>query len=304
MFEVSSLRVALAWLAVSSSSGLAHAAGAGVKSEDKLDCPSASEEGQRLRDQKKLRDARGLFQRCAASSCPAIVRRDCSVWLSEVESSMPTVVVAVVDENDIDITDAEVAIDGEIVSTKLDGSAIEVDPGPHEFRATASGRMPATVPVVARVGERNRIVRIKFARKLGNAAASTSAPEPRPAPTSVPLPSPYTPPVLSVVLGGVGLLGLGAFAALGISGKSELTFLRETCAPNCDEDALASTRRRLIAADISLLTGVLALGAGATLWIVKATKASTHTAGGSRSTLRAVAAPTAGGVAAGVHGTF
>ena len=61
-------------------------------------CLSASEKGQRARASGKLREARDHFAVCGGSGCPAIVRRDCAQWQSELESSMPTIVLVPVYE--------------------------------------------------------------------------------------------------------------------------------------------------------------------------------------------------------------
>ena len=48
------------------------------------DCITAASDGQQVRDQGRLVEARGHFQRCAQSECPAPIPTYCGEWLSDV----------------------------------------------------------------------------------------------------------------------------------------------------------------------------------------------------------------------------
>lgn len=176
----------------------------------RIDCPAVSEDAQRLRQQSKYRAARAQFQACAAESCPGVVRRDCAVWVTELATSMPSIVVAGVDEQDRDLIDAELAIDGEIVAYRLDGKPVDIDPGSHELRITASQRFPSTAMVVIRAGEKNRVVRMKFASKAvvaGTAVVPDSPslqPSPSPSPGALAPRYSSAPPAGAVVVGALG----------------------------------------------------------------------------------------------------
>lgn len=269
-----------------------------------VDCPTASEDGQRLREQLKYRGARERFRSCAQASCPGLVRKDCMKWGSELDEIMPTVVVGVVDENDRDMTEVELSIDGEMVAARVDGTAVAIDPGKHELRATSSGRVPTSTSLVIRVGEKNRLVHLKFAPKprplVGREAdvAHAAPPVAAPAPTR----HSYAPPVLTLVLGGVGLLGLGSFAALGVTSKSDLGVLRQTCAPTCAPDDLDGIKTRMLLADLSLGVGIVSLGVGAALWVLRANEPLPKSA--ARSAWQLGAAPLQGGAAGTLAGSF
>src|SRR5262249_12630112 len=94
------------------------------------DCPTASEQGQRLRDDGKYLRARDMFRQCSRDSCPGVVRKDCSKWLAQIEDSMPTLVVSARDEDGKDVS-GKVLVDGEVAMTKLEGKPLTVDPGEH-----------------------------------------------------------------------------------------------------------------------------------------------------------------------------
>lgn len=271
-----------------------------------VDCPSASEDGQRLRGQSHFRQAHEQFRACSQASCPAVVRKDCAKWLTELDDTMPSVVVGVVDELGHDMTEAEISVDGEMLAAQVDGKPLIVDPGPHELRATASGRMPTTSSIVVRVGEKNRLVQMKFAAKPTQAAESDATHEarsPRLAPPRAAVGHSYLPPPLTILLGAVGALGLGSFAALGITAKSDLAVLRDTCAPNCAQNELDGVQTRMLLADLSLGVGVVALGTGTVLWILNARK-PVQMQQTARSSWQLGASPRPGGASAVVTGSF
>jgi hypothetical protein len=70
---------------------------------------------------------------------------------------------------------------------------------------------------------------------------------------------------LAIALAGVGVLGAAGFAYFGITAKSDLDNLRQTCAPNCAKSDLDAVKQKAAIADISLGVGVVALGAAA--WV-------------------------------------
>jgi hypothetical protein len=70
-------------------------------------------------------------------------------------------------------------------------------------------------------------------------------------------------PVATWVFGGVAVVAAGSFAALGLSGQSDVSSLRATCAPNCTQGQVGSARAELIGADASLGVGIVSLAAAA-----------------------------------------
>ena len=61
--------------------------------DDKAACFDASEKAQKLKNDKKLSDARQQFIICARELCPQAVRVECAKALTEVESGLSTIVV-------------------------------------------------------------------------------------------------------------------------------------------------------------------------------------------------------------------
>jgi hypothetical protein len=76
---------------------------------------------------------------------------------------------------------------------------------------------------------------------------------------------PFRVPVASWVLGGLGVAGIASFAVLRAKAGSELTYLRDTCSPDCPRSSTERGRNFALAADLSLGIGVATL-AGAAAW--------------------------------------
>lgn len=140
---------------------------------DTAQCLAASEKGQRARAAGKLREAKEAFQVCNQDTCPAIVRSDCSKWRDELQASAPSVVFGARDAKGHDLFDVTVSMDGEVVTRKLDGKAVTVDPGPHTFKLEAPGFPAVTEKALIKEGEKARAITVTFADPGGTAAAQT-----------------------------------------------------------------------------------------------------------------------------------
>lgn len=132
----------------------------GVASADVQACLAASEKGQKLRSQGKLREARENFVVCGSESCPNVVRRDCNQWNSELAVSLPTVVFGAKDRSGKDLFDVTVSMDGEVLVKKLDGKSVTVDPGKHTFTFVAPGLTPLSETNLIKEGERARVINV------------------------------------------------------------------------------------------------------------------------------------------------
>jgi len=59
---------------------------------------------------------------CSNPACPAVVKRDCDQWLTEMDASLPSVVVAARDATGRDLVDVRVTIDGTVLTQSWDGT--------------------------------------------------------------------------------------------------------------------------------------------------------------------------------------
>jgi hypothetical protein len=112
----------------------------------KEQCISANEEAFALRKSYKLLAARHKLAICTAPVCPTVIRDDCAERLSELAKAIPSVVFTVKDAGGNDLSDVNVTMDSVVITQRLDGSAIEVDPGEHTFELSS-----ASLPTVSKV---------------------------------------------------------------------------------------------------------------------------------------------------------
>jgi hypothetical protein len=228
-------------------------------------CIAAFDRGQRARSDKKLREAQTELLVCTQESCPAVLRADCAGVLRSVQSAVPTIVLAAEDGDGHDITDVTVHAGAERVAEKLEGRAIELDPGGYDFRFERRGGGTVTVHAVLREGEKNRVVRASFPAKP--ASASMSAP---PASTSTD-DTKRRPVVGYAVPAGLAVLGV---AALAVSGVSRLSFdnqvddMRARCAPECTQSERSDLSSTLVTANVALGIGIGALALAVGSWFL------------------------------------
>lgn len=229
-------------------------------------CIASAEKAQRLRRDARLRAAREELIGCAREACPSAIARDCKRWLGEVEASLPSVVVRVVDAEGRDVPDALVSIDAE-PGAKADGRALPIDPGEHAIVAEHGGVTTRTSIVVAS-GEHERLITLR----LGGARATSPAPV---------APSPSIAP-LTWVLGGVGLVAAGAGVFFWLDGRSDRASLFATCGVSrtCTTDDKDRAQTKLVVGDVLVATGVVALGAAVVVGITSVRVGASPTAGG------------------------
>jgi hypothetical protein len=125
-------------------------------------CLAASEKGQHARAAGKLREARDQFNTCGNDACPAVVRRDCTQWQGEVVSALPSVVFGAKDKSGRDFFDVIISMDGEVITKKLDGKSVTVDPGPHTFKFEVPGLAPVIEKTLVKEGEKSRVLSVTF----------------------------------------------------------------------------------------------------------------------------------------------
>jgi hypothetical protein len=141
-------------------------------------CLAASEKGQQARAAGKLREARERFLVCGGDGCPAIVRRDCTQWQSDIVGLTPSIVFGAKDKQGRDLFDVTVSMDGEPLVKRLDGKSVLVDPGPHSFSFEAAGHKALVERALVKEGEKTRVITVTFTDGAGPAGAPTDGREP------------------------------------------------------------------------------------------------------------------------------
>lgn len=263
-------------------------------------CARAAEEGQRLRDDAKLRAARPQFLECSRESCPAFIRNDCIKWLAEADAALPTVSVRARDSRGMDITGAKLDIDGVVVAESLKGQSIQLDPGEHMITVTARAGDKLGQKVVVVRGERDRILTFSFDRALepdGRAVDGTG-------PRVVQLPSGArdTPPsdgasyALPITFTTIAVVGLATFTALDIHAYGRYSDLKDGCGAtkSCTREDVSGLSGEFVGAAIALGVGLASAGLATYFFLTMPKKDG----------VRASIAPTPTGAAASLGGTF
>jgi len=120
------------------------------------ECLAASDASLRSGNEHRLRAERSQLVICAAVSCPAEVRRECIRRVDEVNLAMPSIIFEARDPAGNDLTAVRVTADGEILADRLDGLAISLDPGPHNFTFETAGQFAVQKRFIIREGQKER----------------------------------------------------------------------------------------------------------------------------------------------------
>ena len=212
-------------------------------------CISAYTHVQMLRKDGKTVSARAQAAICAQASCNAILAKDCTRWLAELEAIAPSIVLDVKGPNGVELVDVRVTMDGEPLANRIDGKAIEIDPGTHTFTFESRGYASFEKSILVREGEKGRKLSVALAK-------GAAIPPSRPVPLG------------AYVFGGASVLALGVagvFALDGLSRKSDL----DACRPRCAPDEVDAMTARFTLADVALGAGVMAGAAAIYLFVTR-----------------------------------
>ena len=323
--------VGIAMLALAASPALAQVG----HLRDEGACVATLKDAKAREQEGALQASRVLLRQCAQNPCSAFVRQQCANRNTKLELDTPSVVLLVTDAAGGSRTDVQVKVDGEPFASQLDGRAIPIDPGMHDFSFIADGRVFATQKILIVQGQRNRFITANIGKKgRGAVAADESAglteeqvaklPVARPARARVAAAAPdkngepdesttaestsseaggapKRRRILPLVLTGVGVAALGTGAVLTLWGRKDNNNLSE-CSPNCADATLSHIKRIYQGADIAIGVGVAALAAA--YWSYAFTSGSSGESKGSETALRLDVAPTTSGGYAAVSGRF
>jgi hypothetical protein len=145
-------------------------------------------------------------------------------------------------------------MDGEPLLARLDGRAVDVDPGERRFLFERPGSKPIEKKILIIEGEKGRVVDVDFTpeRPSGNAPVTTI----RPVPWTV------------YALGGFGLAALGVGATFGTFGLVDRSALASCSGSHCADDRDAVTRKFLVA-DVSYAVGAASLVAALVVYLTR-----------------------------------
>lgn len=217
-------------------------------------CVASYEQAQVLRQEGALLSARVELLTCASASCITAIQKDCVAWLSEVESSLPTVVFEV---KGAELSVIEAQVDGDDVSEDARaGRAVRVNPGRRTVTVKTPEGEERTAQVTVVEGQKNRVITLDFSpTEAGEPGLGGSADASEPS-------------LLPWVFAGVGMVGLGVAAFGWLSAEGRLSDVESSgCAPRCsasDRDSIESAR---LIGDVGLGVGLVSFGVAAVLWL-------------------------------------
>ena len=278
-----------------------HAAGEGNA------CTSSYEKAQYLRRDKKLRAARKELLTCSQTTCAAAIVSDCTQWMSEVDKTIPSVVFDARDPKGQSVSTVKVSMDGDVLQTKLDGTAVQVDPGTHTFRFEPDQGVPGEQQVLVLEGEKARVITFAMTGPTvagaGTTGGNKGGSEENPPAGS----SGNGTKTVAYVVGGIGVAALATGIIFGALGSSQASSDKASggCAPTCGNDEVSSIKTKLIISDVLIPVGIVGVGAAIVLYLTSGSSKSTTT-GWNHVTrgVRLDASPTKTGASFGLSGSF
>ena len=239
---------------------------------DAKTCAESFDKGQALRRENKLRSAREALLECSTPACPAMMMKDCSDLLLEIEQSMPSIVVTAKDASGVDAIAVKVIADGVVLTTTLDGKALVLDPGVHAMRFEMNGATPIERQVVVHEGQKAQPVEIVL---------DANPPKAPPADPSTPNQSDKPPPESTsssmrwagIGLMGVGVVSVGLGSVFGIVAGNKWSDAKSQCGNGCGPgstayDSRSSAKTDATISTVGFIAGGLMLAGGATLFFL------------------------------------
>ncbi len=207
-------------------------------------CVESHREGQRLERDGQLLAAQGAYRQCLRPACSPVLREECDARLRSVEADTPSIIVAVQHGGE-DLVDGVVYDGDNPLDGALSGVAVPIDPGPHRLRFTAPGFEPGAQSIVARVGEKNRLIVLAVEPKTEERDPKALAPT-RPETTAPPKNEAKTSegpragtdsawgPIEYGLFSSGAVLGVGG-VVLSVWALTDFRRAREECSPHCSD---------------------------------------------------------------------
>lgn len=202
-----------------------------TQADEANECVSLQQEATKQSQHGHLIEAERTAEECDRV-CPSVgdTRTTCATLLAQLGKDIPSVRFSAEDEAAKSLEILEVSMDGELLRLPSTISAIEVDPGKHEFRFSIRGYPDSIVEAEIRPGQRGQVVTAKFSQ-LGETRSSQRSIR-----------------LWPLLVGGAGLLLGGAAGGVAGSTLSSTEEFYDKCplhgeVPVCDsQEALSAAR--------------------------------------------------------------
>jgi len=188
-----------------------------------------------------------------------MVQQDCLQWIQSIDEQTPSIVFSI-DADGKPVSGAKITIDDHEVEAST-ANAVPLNPGPHTYVVETPPYEPQSGSLNVLEGQRYRVLEVHFEQQKP-AAPPPAAPVVR-TETIRPV------PLGTWVLLGVGVVGAGAFAGMGLTGKSQEHDLRDVCSPNCTDHDIKSMKSLYLGADIAAGVGAAALIAAGVVFLTR-----------------------------------
>jgi hypothetical protein len=248
------------------------------------DCLAASSASIRLDNEHRLRAERTQLLVCASASCPVDVRNECVHRVDEVNSAIPTIIFGARDGDGNDLSAVRVIMDTEVLTDRLQGIAIPIDPGVHTFIFEAALQQSVWKSFVILQGQKNRTELITFSavpRPPSVDVASRSRTPDTSNMASPPAPTRDTGAAFTarqkwtVGLAAIGVVGLGLGTGLGWQARTKRDEARELCPGVCTDqrgvDRWQEAKRAGNFSTAAFVAGGIGIAGATLLWLTATT---------------------------------
>jgi hypothetical protein len=218
-------------------------------------CVENHERAGMLRLEERWGEAREAMQACSQESCPLALRTDCERWLDALKDMLPTLLV-VVERDDDGRHPVRLSLDGRELVLAEPLRPIEVLPGTHRLEFELPPYAPLVHEVSVRPGEKNKVVRVRFAREV----PPPKAPESVPPPATIAHTSQRPVPLSTYVFASGALLAFGGSGVMLAAALSRRDDARQRCAPGCYDGEREEVERLLLGADVAAAGGLVLSG--------------------------------------------
>jgi hypothetical protein len=210
--------------------------------------------------------------RCAVDACPEEIRETCKMWQRELDAILGTIEVTVSAPEGVDVSVAQIRIDGAEPLAPLGSRRFRTTAGKHVVEVVVEGHAPVEKEVQVAPDASTTIdvaIVVPPAKALPEQPPPTrdeaAAPQSKPSPPDTSDQPDLTFPGLVLLgVGGSGLFVFAVAASVGVSGYNDL----DACRPRCPQAQADAVDTRFLVADVGLGLGLGIAAVGALLVIV------------------------------------
>jgi hypothetical protein len=196
------------------------AAGGPDRSIAPTDCMTAYEDANDRLRSSALLEAKPFLLICAKSECGIFLQRECLAAYTRLDTEdIPTVVPVVTDDAGVLQSEVQVTVDGQVLTTRIEGRPLPVDPGIHEFSFSSAGVVFATERVLIVQGKHNRAIAASMHGPVARPSETAPVADRGPATIERPADDHRRPSPYAFVTG--GLIGASTFALLVFFGNRD-----------------------------------------------------------------------------------